>query len=225
MRNALVIPIGEQDSLVITTDNSGGIGMKGYDLVKVAYDIVGYFSFRVAVMECLAAGAKPFAVAIHNFCGEDEWEELVVGVEKGLSELGIRDIQITGSTESNFPLMQSAVGLNVIGMATEINRLPESSEVALIGLPLVGNEVMEFADQVAPLSLFYQLSLREDVTVWPIGSKGIAYELEKLNFVKTSDGIDFFKSGGPATSFLLMYPKEKESELVSIAGQYFHFLK
>ncbi|GIN63498.1 hypothetical protein J27TS8_34910 [Robertmurraya siralis] len=225
MRNALVIPIGEQDSLVITTDNSGGIGMKGHDLVKVAYDIVGYFSFRVAVMECLAAGAKPFAVAIHNFCGEDEWEELVVGVEKGLSELGIRDIQITGSTESNFPLMQSAVGLNVIGMATEINRLPESSEVALIGLPLVGNEVMEFADQVAPLSLFYQLSLREDVTVWPIGSKGIAYELEKLNFVKTSDGIDFFKSGGPATSFLLMYPKEKESELVSIAGQYFHFLK
>ncbi|MDF1508578.1 ATP-binding protein [Robertmurraya sp. DFI.2.37] len=225
MRNALVIPIGEQDSLVITTDNSGGIGMKGHDLVKVAYDIVGYFSFRVAVMECLAAGAKPFAVAIHNFCGEDEWEELVAGVEKGLSELGIRDIQITGSTESNFPLMQSAVGLNVIGMATEINRLPESSEVALIGLPLVGNEVMEFADQVAPLSLFYQLSLREDVTVWPIGSKGIAYELEKLNFVKTSDGIDFFKSGGPATSFLLMYPKEKESELVSIAGQYFHFLK
>ncbi|MEK4145522.1 AIR synthase related protein [Robertmurraya sp. FSL W8-0741] len=225
MRNALVIPIGEQGSLVITTDNSGGIGMKGHDLVKVAYDIVGYFSFRVAVMECLAAGAKPFAVAIHNFCGEDEWEELVVGVEKGLSELGIRDIQITGSTESNFPLMQSAVGLNVIGMATEINRLPESSEVALIGLPLVGNEVMEFADQVAPLSLFYQLSLREDVTVWPIGSKGIAYELEKLNFVKTSDGIDFFKSGGPATSFLLMYPKEKESELVSIAGQYFHFLK
>ncbi|WP_019156426.1 AIR synthase related protein [Robertmurraya massiliosenegalensis] len=225
MRDALIIPIDDKDSLVITTDNSGGIGLKERDHVKVSYDTVGYFSFRVAVMDCLAAGARPIAVTIQNFCGEQEWDGLVSGVQKGIDELKMADMNITGSTESNFPLLQSAVGLNVIGMRTSTNRMIESPEVALIGLPLVGNEVMVFAHQVAPLSLFYQLSLREDVTVWPVGSKGIAYELQRLNLIKASRDIDFQKSGGPATSFLLLYRKEKESELAQLSGGYFHPLQ
>ncbi|MGG0717848.1 AIR synthase related protein [Robertmurraya massiliosenegalensis] len=222
MRDALIIPINDKDSLVITTDNSGGIGLKEQDHVKVSYDTVGYFSFRVAVMDCLAAGARPIAVTIQNFCGEQEWDELVSGVQKGINELESGDIRITGSTESNFPLLQSAVGLNVIGMRSSTNRMIESSGVALIGLPLVGNEVMESTDQVAPLSLFYQLSMREDVSVWPVGSKGIAYELQRLDLIKECRDLDFQKSGGPATSFLLLYPKEKESELAQLSGRYFH---
>ncbi|MEQ2528697.1 AIR synthase related protein [Bacillaceae bacterium CLA-AA-H227] len=224
MRDALVIPISEQESLVISSDNSGGVGMKEQDVVKASYDTVSYFSFRVAMMECLAAGAKPLAVVIQNFCGEPEWNELVAGVQKGLKELGLEQIQITGSTESNFPFVQSAMGLNVIGKKSNRDRVIDSSAVALIGLPLVGHEVLEQADEVAPLSLFYQLSLHEDVLLWPVGSKGVGHELQRLNLVIESYEIDFDKSGGPATSFLIMYPKESEKEIATLAGTYFHSL-
>ncbi|TKC14840.1 AIR synthase related protein [Robertmurraya kyonggiensis] len=225
MRDALLIPISVRESLVITTDNSGGIGMKEQDLVQVPYDTVGYFSFRVAMMECLAAGARPLAVVIQNFCGESEWKELVAGVQKGVLELGIENIQITGSTESNFPFVQSAVGLNVIGLKSNSTKVIDSSAVALIGLPLVGHEVLEQAEKVAPLSLFYQLSLREDVLLWPVGSKGVEHELQRLDLMIDSYEINFKKSGGPATSFLIMYPKEREKEIAEIAGTYFHSLQ
>jgi hypothetical protein len=226
MRDALVIPLNQKDSLVITSDNSGAIGMKTQDLVKVAYETVGYFSFRVAVMECLAAGGKPVAVIIQNFCGDKEWDELTVGVQKGIEELGIDGIEITGSTESNFPLVQSAVGLNVIGVKSrdDEKRKMKSSNIALIGLPLVGNEVIDYAEKVAPLSLFYQMSLFEDAYLWPVGSKGVGHELERVGIKGVSAEIDFQKSGGPATSFLVLYPSEREKDLKKLAGSYYHSL-
>lgn len=226
MRDALIIPINKQDCLVITSDNSGAIGMKKQDTVKVAYDVVGYFSFRVAVMECLAAGAKPIAVVIQNFCGNKEWAELVVGVQKGLAEIGLEGVQITGSTESNFPLVQSVVGLNVIGVKSLGEKKDVHFEkVALIGMPLVGIEVIEKANEVVPLSLFYQMSLLEDIVVWPVGSKGVGHELKRLGL----DAFDvsrevYSKSSGPATSFLVGYHKDEEEEIRKLAGQHFHAL-
>lgn len=226
MRDAIVIPINEKESLVISADNSGGIGMKEQDVVKVAYETVGYFSFRVAVMECVAAKARPLAVVIQNFCGDKEWEELVKGVQKGLVELGLEGVQITGSTESNFPLVQSAVGLNVVGLKSLEEKKVDFTELAVIGLPLVGNEVIECAEEIAPLSLFYQVSLLEDVLVWPVGSKGVQEEINRVMPGETfSCNIDLHKSGGPATSFLVGFRPEKENELKQLAGRYFHSLK
>lgn len=230
MRDALVLPLNEKESLVITTDNSGAIGMKEEDHVKVTYDIVGYFSFRVALMECLAAGARPLTVIIQNFCGDQVWDALVLGVEKGTKELGIDNLQITGSTESNFSLVQSVVGLNVIGLKPNDSgkRSTSLDKIALIGLPLVGNEVITCPEQVAPLSLFYQLSLLEDVKVWPVGSKGVWHELKRMGPALaesiSSKDIDLHKSGGPSTSFLLAYPFDKEKEIMKLAGDYFHAL-
>jgi hypothetical protein len=226
MRDELIIPINEKESIVITTDNIGGIGMKEQDVVKVAYETVGYFSFRVAMMECIAAGAKPKAVVLQNFCGEKEWTELVSGIQQGLSELGLKDIQITGSTESNFPLVQSVVGLNVIGLQSrdKKKKMVEKARVALIGLPLVGEEVIFQADDVAPLSLFYELSLLEDVVVWPVGSKGVGYELQRLGMIGGPTRMDLQKSGGPSTSFLVVYPPEKELEIKDLSGKYYHLI-
>lgn len=227
MRDALTIPINDKESLVIATDNSGGIGMKEQDLVKVAYDTVGYFSFRVAMMECIAAGGRPIAVVLQNFCGDEEWSKLVSGIEKGITELGLEGIQVTGSTESNFPLVQSVVGLNVIGLQSNDNskKQLEKCKVALIGLPLVGEEVIFQADDVAPLSLFYHLSLLEDTVVWPVGSKGVQHELQRLGFTGDSDEINFQKSGGPSTSFLVVYPPKVEQKVRDLSGKYFHFIK
>lgn len=230
MRDAVIIPIDDGKSLVITTDNSGAVGMKEEDFVQVAYDIVGYFSFRVAMMECLATGATPLAVVIHNLCGEKEWHELVSGVQKGLKELGMENVQVTGSTESNFPLIQSVVGINVIGLQSNDGGTREANNgrVALIGLPLVGDEVLVHSESVAPLSVFYQISLLENVRVWPVGSKGVGHELQRVKpelFEEiSSDGIDLYKSGGPATSFLVIYPREKEKEIRDLSGKYFHDL-
>lgn len=228
MRDEVVIPINDKESLVITTDNSGAIGMKEQDVVQVAYETVGYFSFRVAMMECLAARATPVAVVIQNFCGESEWNLLVSGVRNGLTELGMENVTITGSTESNFPLVQSVVGINVIGLRSNEDGNPgvTNQKIALVGLPLVGDEVIVQSESVAPLSVFYQLSKLKGVIVWPVGSKGVWHELQRmkpeLRGEFSSSEIDLYKSGGPSTSFLVAYSPEKEREVKERSGDFFH---
>lgn len=230
MRDAIIIPFSQDESLVITSDNSGAVGMKDFDIVKVTYETVGYYSFRVAVMECMGAGAMPIAVIIQNFCGDDEWSKLVSGVHRGLKELQMDDIQITGSSESNFSLKQSAIGINVIGKRLTFSHLSVEDiynwELALIGSPLVGDEVVTCAEQISPLSVFREISNIRDVVVWPVGSKGVLSELKRLlpNFdgdIISSD-IDLLKSGGPSTSFLVVYPPAYENDIREISGPYFH---
>lgn len=231
MRDAIIIPFTTDEALVITSDNSGAIGMKEKDTVKVPYETVGYFSFRVAVMENMSAGATPITVVLQNFCGEDAWEPLFNGIQRGLKELGMEQVSITGSTESNFVLQQSAVGVNVIGKKSTsvlVGTNKDELEVSLIGLPLVGDEVINAADKVVPLSICKQICELHDVSVWPVGSKGVYHELKRVcnefdeQEIKTN--IDLHKSGGPATSFLAFYPKEKSREIIEIAGKYLHHL-
>jgi len=230
MRDILTIPLNEAESIVISTDNSGAIGMKPDDIVKVPYDTVGYFSFRVAVMEGMAARAKPFSVVIHNFCDEESWQLLVKGVQKGISELGLSSLPIIGSTESNFPLRQSAVGITVLGkVKNEELKEPlihSSTRFAVIGSPLVGKEVIEHKHRVAPLSLFKWMCQHHGIThVVPIGSKGIFYKLKKLNPYlecgQLNSQIDFVKSAGPSTCFLIAYHEKSENEIMKKAGAYF----
>src|SRR5699024_6649453 len=103
------------DELVIAVDNSGSIGMKTNDHVQVPYDVVSYYNFRVAWMECVSAGAEPISIILHNFSGDEAWSSLIKGIKQGMKELNVENISITGSTESNFSLHQSAVGLVIIG--------------------------------------------------------------------------------------------------------------
>ncbi|MFL6559685.1 MAG: ATP-binding protein, partial [Bacillus sp. (in: firmicutes)] len=65
MRDIVRIPFNGEDSLIIACDNSGAIGMKEHDLVRVPYETVAYYAFRVAVMECIAAGGVPISVLLH----------------------------------------------------------------------------------------------------------------------------------------------------------------
>lgn len=226
MRDAIIVPLSGEQSLVITSDNSGAIGRKKKDAVSVSYETVGYFSFRVAVMECLAAKAKPLTVVIQNFCGEEAWQELVAGVKKGMDELQMVDLQITGSTESNFSLEQSAVGINVIGIRSnkgKNDRPMKKRKLALIGRPLVGEEVVLHHELVAPLHVFKRLSEMDDVQVWPVGSKGILYELKRMDPLmeeKVLDlkDIDLTRSAGPSTCFLVSYPIDREREILQVTG-------
>lgn len=230
MRNVTILPFSSEESLVIACDNSGGIGSKEHDFVQASYETVGYYGFRVAVMECMAAGATPMSVVIHNFSGDESWNGLVDGVQKGLDELGLVDIPVTGSTESNFILIQSAVGIVVLGKRPMRHTvtLSETSKIGLVGSPLVGEEVMTKNDQVAPLSIFRKISDLRNVIVWPVGSKGILHELLQMGHVNRSEiktDVDMVKSAGPATCFLVAYHVQDEEEIIKVAGDYFVLIR
>lgn len=232
MRNVLTIPFQGSGNLIVASDNSGAIGMKKDDLVFVPYETTAYYSFRVAVMECMAAGGQPVSVILNNFCGDEAWEKLISGIKKGLEELHLKNVMITGSTESNFSLMQSAIGVTVLGKKplgkmSEI-QFNKQSKIAIIGMPLVGNEVLEQEDQIAPLSLFQKISSLREVMVWPVGSKGILSELNQI--LKSQElledrvitVIDTLKSSGPATCFLVLFPENFEEEIKKMTGNYYY---
>ncbi len=238
MRDAVVLPLKDGLSIVITSDNSGGIGMKEKDAVKVPYEVTGYFLFRVAVMECIAAGAEPVSAVIQNFCGDEAWDGIMKGVRKGLSEIHMEQLPVTGSTESNFPLSQSAIGINVIGLRhgeTEDLSSRDKVSVGLVGLPLLGDEVVLQPENVAPLSLFRRLSAIRGAVLWPVGSKGVLHELKRMirelnlpvhdgSFPGKSvlpDGVDGHKSGGPGTCFLIAYLPEREESILEMCGSHF----
>jgi hypothetical protein len=225
MRDSLALPIEGAGSLIIATDNSGGIGMKQADDVLVSYDITAYFSFRVAVMECIAAGANPIAVVVHNFCGDEAWNPITQGILRGQAELKL-DIPITGSTESNITMIQSALGIIVVGK-TMIQEKETGEKIAVIGQPLVGSQVIDQAEFIAPLPLFKWCCEQEGINVLPVGSKGIAYEWRLLQPdseipAELLQQLDVQASAGPSTCFLISYPKSMEKEIKEKAGVHFY---
>ncbi|MFT8320215.1 MAG: ATP-binding protein [Bacillus sp. (in: firmicutes)] len=230
MRDVQIIPFNAQEKIIIAADNSGAIGMKEEDIVEASYETVAYFSFRVAVMECLAAGGIPFSVILQNFCGEKAWQQLLYGIEKGIAELELtKKLTITGSTESNFSLKQSAIGITVLGKSESVGKMPFStSKIAVIGSPLVGSEVVENPDKIAPLSLFYKLARLNKYNLQPVGSKGILYELsvllrDPING-RISCTLDIEKSAGPSTCFLIEYEQTEEEEIRRLTTTFFHDL-
>ncbi|HLR52570.1 MAG TPA: ATP-binding protein [Candidatus Avamphibacillus sp.] len=228
-RDVAIVPLNEEEELVIAADNSGSIGMREQDDVQVPYDVVAYYNFRVAWMECVAAGAEPFSIVIHNFSGDGAWEQLIKGIHRGMNELDIDNLEITGSTETNFTLVQSAIGMAVIGRRKkERPRYDEQEKVkiAVIGEPLVGNEVIENEANVAPLDLFKWFAEQKNVlTLIPVGSKGILYELEQLFAGKSLEfttDLDLKKTSGPATCFIVAYKETVSKTVKEKAANLFH---
>src|SRR5699024_12858559 len=114
-----------------------------------------------------------------NFNGDEVWEELLHGIDKGVNELQINDLPITGSTETNCPLQQSATSITILGKRkrkqeqTQKIRL-DNCHVAVIGQPLVGNEVIDNKEKVATLHVCQWFSEKEEVyNILLAGSTGI----------------------------------------------------
>ncbi|WP_071459747.1 ATP-binding protein [Bacillus massilinigeriensis] len=232
MRDVLIVPFNEGNSIVIGSDNSGGIGLKPNDEVRVPYEVLGYYSLRVAAMEVIAAGGIPFAVTLHNFCGETAWEAVCQGVNKGLNELKMKNVRITGSSESNFSLYQSALSINVLGEMTANDsadiEYDKDLRIAVIGTPLVGEKVTERKEEVVPLYLFKKITSLKGVVTLPVGSKGILSELNSLfsnrNFHESEVSCEhnLHQSAGPSTCFLAVYHQDLEEEMKKMAGTFFH---
>ena len=110
MRNAI-----EVNNLIITIDNSGCIGDKAQDIVQVPNEITAYFTARTAILEQLCAGAMPIQLLMANFSGDDVWAQYEEGFKRAFTEMGVDMPPLTGSSESNFQAVQSAVSLTIIG--------------------------------------------------------------------------------------------------------------
>jgi hypothetical protein len=234
MRDVSIIPLSSKEEIIVGADNSGGIGTKEEDAVRVDDRITAYYSTRVAVMEVLAVKAKPFSVIIHNFSGNTVWEAYKKGAETALKEAELEEVLITGSTESNFPLKQSALGITVLGKRPVVKNEKTHEfgvSYAVIGAPLTGNQVLENREMAAPLSLFTKCCRHSVIMdLIPVGSKGILEELRELTgnvslAVKNVEcSPDILVSGGPSTCFLVKFRKEDDSKVRELAGSYYHSL-
>ncbi|MFD1064538.1 hypothetical protein [Oceanobacillus locisalsi] len=227
MTNAVILPFEANKELVITTDNSGAIGEKEADIVKTSNQIVGKFACRVVLMECLAEVAEPVAVIMQNFTGDTAWQDYESGVREELAEAGFAELPITGSTESNFPALQSGLGLTLIGKRKQRDRYQWTGEesFAVVGTPYVGNDVLEHKEHLPSASLLKKYVQTTGVkAVIPVGSKGIAktFRLWTGRDAELESTMDLQTSAGPATCFIIAYSKESAEEAEQLAGSLFH---
>ena len=232
-RDISVFEISSNSVLVVGCDSAGGIGPKPLDKVKVSGYTLGKFTARVALMEVLSVGAKPFCLT--NALGvepDPTGLEIVKGIKSEVNKLAL-PLDIIGSMEKTVEVQQTGIGVTVVGLAPK-NKLriglsmPEDSVVA-IGLPRVKDEVLpaESRGENADLQDLLTLISCEFVNdVIPVGSLGISHEVEVLcqdsNLVAELDKnseFDIEASAGPATVILVTAKKDDLHKLSNLINK------
>lgn len=233
-RDVDFIKLDEYRYLAIACDSCGAIGLKENDIVDVPYSITGKYTARVCLMEILSIGAKPISITT-TICNElnPTGEEILTGVKDEISKLGF-SIPITISTEKNMKTSMTALGITAIGIVDKdsimVDNLYENSYVYSIGIPCVGNEVLENQDLLCNMEILKKvLKLQSIKEIIPVGSSGIKGELEKLCKYKgikiqyeNDLKVDIYKSGGPCTVIIVISKNKIEDNLaapVSLIGK------
>ncbi|MBS3976093.1 MAG: selenophosphate synthase [Syntrophomonadaceae bacterium] len=216
IRDLVLIELGLGNCLVIACDSSGAIGPKKGDVIQVPGYLVGRLITRVALMEVMAAGARPVSI-VDTLSVEmhPTGAAILRGVFDEAMAAGLNPEQVvTGSTEENIPTHQTAMGLTVIGLAgpgeLRLGNALAGDLLICVGLPKVGHEVTLDDPMTMDLKILKTLLAVPGVNeLLPIGSKGIAYEAGQLaetagltiNWHKT-ETLDLTKSAGPATCLI-----------------------
>ncbi len=228
-RDLTLIYINEEQIMVIACDSSGGIGNKEQDVVKVEPEVVGFYTTQVALMEILAIGAEPITVVNALAVEMDPTgERIIKGVKKALEPLNLPDDKIiTGTTEENITVCQTAMGMTVIGIISKSDfrkkRALKNNIAVSVGIPKVGDEVIaDGGKEILSIELLLKLVKNPNINeVLPVGSKGLLFELGEM--ARTSDleyilndklNIDINKSAGPGTC-----------AIISINEDYFSIIK
>ena len=198
MRNAIEI-----NDCIITIDNSGCIGSKELDAVQVPDDITAYFTARTAILEQLCAGAVPIQLLMANFSGDEVWASYEQGFKQAFDEMKLAMPPLTGSSESNFQALQSAVSLTIIGKK-QFQRSIEGCRYFVVGEPLVGGDVIANPEKIAKLHELYEgLTTGIIEAIWPTGSKGIAKEIERFVGQGYTSDVNLKTSAGPSCAVLV----------------------
>jgi hypothetical protein len=228
-RDVLLFEFPSGDVLVVGCDSAGGVGPKPLDKVKVDGYTLGKFTARAALMEVLSVGACP--VCVVDALGvepEPTGAEILTGIRDEAEKAGLdRRLAVTGSTEKNFAVEQTGIGVTVIGTCKrkelKIGVSSPSDIIVALGTPCVGDEVIpaekdgKIADTTDALKLRKLEFIHEMI---PVGSMGISHEIKtladgsKLKFkLANQQEIDVRKSAGPATVILASLPDSQLSAL------------
>ncbi len=237
IRDLTVISFDEKRYLGISCDSCGGIGLKEHDIVKVPPRITAYHTGKVVLAELMSMGFKPMILA-DGLAVEmnDTGKQLIDGFNEVLSKLKTTKVHLTGSTEENIKTVQTSMGITCIGMCDKqklkYKKTNKNDICLIIGMPLVGNEVINNPDKVLDIDDFENLYLCDFIKeILPVGSRGIEAELNDLceynglNVKLNKDiEIDLKKSGGPSCSALVTIEEKYVDIIKTLVNKPVEFL-
>ncbi|MCX6644509.1 MAG: ribbon-helix-helix protein, CopG family [Candidatus Bathyarchaeota archaeon] len=226
----LKVPTGH--AIVAGSTSSGAVGPKIMDKVKVDGRVLGKFLARVALMDVIATGAFPLLLSVTlGVEKEPTGNEILEGIRREARSLGLDPNQVLmENTEDNFETVQTGAGLTVVGFANEdelrIGKTSPGDIIVAVGKPKVGDEVIlaEAKGEIADLKNATQLSQKKYVhDIAPVGTFGIADEARMMAFgvgrqlkLVEVQGLDLYKSAGPATVVLATVDRERLEDLMSL---------
>ena len=211
-RDISIINLGDQ-FITIACDSCGGVGLLEDDIVKTDGFNVGYHTAFVSLAETLAIGAEPLIIADTLSVSLGEYgKSIVSGIRAAAKEAGLNpDTSITGSSEENFTVKSTGIGVTVIGRLVLADFRPsavsDTYDVIVIGHPFVGDDVLKNKPKLLTLQTVRILKNNNSVfDIIPVGSKGILYESNQMAGTlgmqfneETSDPGMIRISAGPAT--------------------------
>jgi len=216
LRDLTLVSIDEKRYMGISCDSCGAIGIKEHDVVKASPQITAYQTAKVVLAELMSMGFTPLVLA-DGLAVEmnDTGKQLIEGFNEALSKLKTCKVHLTGSTEENMKTVQTSMGVTGIGICDKdklkYKKTYKNDICMLVGIPLVGNDVINNPDKILDITDFESLYLCDEIKeILPIGSRGISSELKglceysNLSF-KYDDNIsvDINKSGGPSTCAII----------------------
>ncbi|MGF3112378.1 hypothetical protein [Facklamia sp. P9177] len=228
-RDIHIMPLSNDESLVIACDTSASIGQKEADVLSVSPQITAAFAVRVVLMEVLSVNAQP-QLLINMFGNEmnPTGDLMLDGIKKELALAGLFDLAMNGSTEENMPTKMTSLGLTLLAKAKiadlKIKKVQPGDQVYQIGKPLMGQDLIDQVDQIVSYQELYHLLNLKDVIheIVPIGSQGAIAEAQQvakfnqLDFRLGQDSPQFYQSAGPATSLLIVIKPAFKANLLTI---------
>ncbi|MFA9422702.1 MAG: AIR synthase related protein [Sedimentibacter sp.] len=226
MRDLTVISIDENRYLGIACDSCGGVGYKEFDTVKASPQLTAYQTGKVVLAELMSMGFTPIVLA-DGLAVEmnDTGKQLIEGFQEVISKVKTADIHLTGSTEENIKTIQTSMGVTCVGICEKhklkYKKTCKNHVCMLLGIPLVGNDVVNNPDKILDIDDYEQLYLSDLIKeIVPIGSRGTAAELEDLSKYNHLDfkfkdniSVNLKNSGGPSCCCLITI-EEKDTEKI-----------
>jgi hypothetical protein len=215
--------------IAVTCDSCGAIGNKKNDIVQIDPTLMARETAKVSMAELISIGAEPVMIS-NGLCVEmhPTGGKIIQGIQMVIDALPDYNIGITGSTEDNIPTSQTGIGLTTIGTLDSINDLKinfilDDYIIALIGIPLFGEEFARNINNVLTITDYYLLRGKKYIKdLVPVGSKGILYEINSLCKIsgyeyrlKDKIDIDLEKSAGSSTCCIVTISKEDVDKLAS----------